>query len=159
VDLQTDFYEVGAPPYHGELLENLFSLRDTQRHTTLKRTIGGFYTKTAVKDFESKIDTCVGLFMSKLGEHVGSEALELDMSMWLHLFAYDCLSEINVSERLGFLEEGKDVGGKIASADSIFYLVGLVCSQLIHSFVLHLIEGNSLLRHPFCIYFIISSEI
>ena len=50
----------------------------------------------------------------------------LDMSLWLHFFAFDCLGEINVSKKYGFLENGQDVRGMIAAADRIFHMVGLV---------------------------------
>ncbi|KAI2768408.1 benzoate 4-monooxygenase cytochrome P450 [Daldinia loculata] len=122
---KSDFYEVGAPIYRGEPLENLFSLRDVQRHATLKRNIGGLYTKSAVKDFEPQVDSCIDLFMRQLADKTRDGPVTLDMSVWLHLFAYDCLSEINVSKKLGFLERGQDVGGTIESSDKIFFMVGL----------------------------------
>ncbi|KAK6951538.1 hypothetical protein Daesc_006059 [Daldinia eschscholtzii] len=122
---QSDFYEVGAPVYHGEPLENLFSLRDVQRHATLRRNIGGLYTKAAVKDFEPQVDSCIELFMRQLADKTRNEPAILDMSVWLHFFAYDCLSEMNVSKKLGFLERGQDVNGTIESADKIFFMVGL----------------------------------
>ncbi|KAI1463443.1 benzoate 4-monooxygenase cytochrome P450 [Daldinia caldariorum] len=122
---KSDFYEVGAPTYHGEPLENLFSLRDVQRHATLRRNIGGLYTKAAVKDFEPQVDSCIELFMRQLADKTKDGPTTLDMSLWLHLFAYDCLSEMNVSKKLGFLERGQDVNGTIESADKIFFMVGL----------------------------------
>ncbi|KAF2971588.1 hypothetical protein GQX73_g1920 [Xylaria multiplex] len=123
---KSSFYEVGAPVYRDEPLENLFSLRDAPRHLSLKRNIGGLYTKAAVKDFESKIDSCVKLFIQQLADRTKDGAARLDMSLWLHLFAFDCLSEVNVSKKLGFLESGKDVNDIIKSSDKIFYLVGLL---------------------------------
>lgn len=127
---QSDFYEVGEPTYRGEILENLFSLRDVQRHAILRRNIGGLYTKAAVKDFELQIDSCVELFLGRLADWTEPGSAKLDMSFWLHLFAYDCLSAINVSKRLGFLETARDVNNTIKSADRIFYMVGLVCLYL-----------------------------
>ncbi|KAJ2983966.1 hypothetical protein NUW58_g6157 [Xylaria curta] len=122
---QSDFYEVGAPTYRDEPLENLFSLRDAPRHAALRRNIGGLYTKAAVADFESKIDDCVMLFMKQLTNRTRIEPAKLDMSLWLHLLAFDCLGEINVSKKLGLLETGRDVNGFIETSDKIFYIVGL----------------------------------
>ncbi|KAI1389365.1 benzoate 4-monooxygenase cytochrome P450 [Hypoxylon trugodes] len=138
---KSDFYEVGAPAYGGEPLENLFSLRDAQRHATLKRNIGGLYTKTAVRDFEPHIDSCIDLFMKQLAERTRDGPTELNMSVWLHLFAYECLSEINVSKKLGFLEQGKDVNGTIESSDKIFYMVGLFTQAPILQSVLNFLRS------------------
>lgn len=96
----------------------------------LKRNIGGLYTKAAVKSFEPCIDSCIDLFLTQLATRTEKQPFKLDMSLWLHLFSFDCLGEINISRKLGFLEQGKDVGSVIKSADQIFYLVGLVRAPL-----------------------------
>lgn len=64
--------------------------------------------------------------MSQLAKLSKERPATLDMSLWLHLFAFDCLGEVNLSRKIGFLEGGRDVGGMIAAADRIFYMVGLV---------------------------------
>lgn len=129
--MQSDFYEVGAPTYAGEPLENLFSLRDAGRHAALKRNIGGLYTKTAVRDLEPGIDGCVEGFLRQLAARTeeGTTTATLDMSLWLHLYSYECLGVTNTSKRLGFLKEGRDVDKMIGSANQIFLLVGLVCKS------------------------------
>lgn len=121
---------MGAPTYADEPLENLFSLRDAGRHATLKRNIGGLYTKAAVRDLEPGIDGCVEGFLRQLAARTDRGATTtLDMSLWLHLYAYECLGVTNTSKRLGFLKEGRDVDKMIESADQIFLLVGLVCKS------------------------------
>lgn len=124
--MKTVFYEVGAPLYDGAPLENLFSLRDVQQHHTLRKNIGHIYTKTAVKDLEPHIDTCVDLFLRQVRDQTEKGPTKLNMSVWLHLYAYECLSEVNMSKMIGFLERGEDVRGLIKAADKIFYLVGVV---------------------------------
>lgn len=64
--------------------------------------------------------------MSRLDQLCKNGPATLDMSRWLHYYAYDSLAQVNVSQNLGFLETGTDVGGMIAAADRIFYMVGLV---------------------------------
>jgi hypothetical protein len=81
-----------------------------------------------VKDFESNIDHCVSLFLGQLAEQTKLNGhVTLDMSLWLHLYAFDCLTAVNLSKPLGFLDAGDDVKSMIGSADRIFVLVGLVC--------------------------------
>lgn len=65
--------------------------------------------------------------MKQLADRTKDGAANFDMSTWLHLFAFECLSEINVSKKLGFLERGQDVYSMIESADKIFHVVGIVC--------------------------------
>lgn len=125
--LQSEFYEVGAPPaYLGEPFDNLFSLRDTQQHAILKRNIGGLYTKASVSDFQPNIDHCVDLFLKQVGARTEHGPAVFDMSLWLHLFAFDALGGMNVSKPLGFLETGEDVEAMIGTYDKIFMMVGLV---------------------------------
>ncbi|KAI3324021.1 cytochrome P450 oxidoreductase [Xylariaceae sp. AK1471] len=124
--VKSDFYEVGAPPYKSKPLENLFSLRDTQQHATLRRNIGGLYTKIAVLDFEPHVDRCVELFLNQVAKQTTNGSETLNMSLWLHFFAFDCLGDINISKKFGMLESGHDVKGFISSSDRIFFLVGLL---------------------------------
>lgn len=119
--------------YHDEPLENLFSLRDAKRHANLRRTIGVLHTKSAVEDFEPNIDRCVNEFLRQLGERTEHGPANLDMSLWLHLFAFDCQGEVNFSKQLGFLQRGQDVEDMIWSADKTFAMVGLVRTLMITS--------------------------
>ena len=79
-----------------------------------------------MKDFEPQIENCVDLLVKRLGEVNNHGSAALNMSLWLHLYAYDSLAEVNLSEKMGFLETGEDVDGYIAAADRVFFMVGLV---------------------------------
>jgi hypothetical protein len=50
----------------------------------------------------------------------------LDMSLWIHLFAFDCLGELNASKKFGFLESGQDINGLIDGSDRILIKTGFV---------------------------------
>lgn len=113
-------------------MENLFSLRDPEQHASLRRRIGGLYANTSVKDFEQNVDASVTIFLRSLAGQMQDGVTSIDMAKWMHLYAYDCLSQVNVSQPLGFMEIGGDVKDKnglgyIEAADTIFYMVGLVC--------------------------------
>lgn len=106
---------------------NLFSAQDVNYHSTLKKTVGGLYTKAAVLDLEPKIDGCVRMFTDQMLKLTrGDGPTDLDMSLWVHLFAFDCLGELNVSKKFGFLESGKDMKGMIAGSDKLLIMTGLV---------------------------------
>lgn len=52
------------------------------------------------------------------------------MSLWVHLFAFDSLADINTSKYFGFLESGTDVNGLIKGSDQILMDTGLVIQLL-----------------------------
>ena len=113
--------------FEGAPLVNLFSARDIDYHSSLKKVIGGLYTKTAVRNLEPKIDACVEMFVEKMRELAGQgHSTAVDMSLWVHLFSFDCLGELNVSRKFGFLESGKDINGMIQRSDNLLIMTGLV---------------------------------
>ena len=66
------------------------------------------------------------MFMNQLSILVKDGSSSVNMSLWVHLFAFDCLGEINLSKSFGFLESGTDVRGMIAAADRILHMAGMV---------------------------------
>ncbi|KAF2676486.1 cytochrome P450 [Lentithecium fluviatile CBS 122367] len=122
---KSDFYKQTVATWEGKPLLNLFSVQDVNWHSSLKKTIGGLYTKSAVLNLEPKIDTCLQLFTKKMKELTRSGNSTVDMSLWVHLFTFDCLGDINVSRNFGFMESGKDVNGMIAGSDSLLIMTGL----------------------------------
>lgn len=133
---ESDFYEVGPPMYRDESLENLFSLRDADRHATLKRAIGGLYKKSVAVESDVHQHICQYSALRQLGKRTEHGHANLDMSFWLYLFAFDCLSEVNISKQLGFLQRGQDVEDMIWSVDKIFVMVGLVWTLMVASIVI-----------------------
>ena len=49
------------------------------------------------------------LFVMRFEDFSEKGPSRIDMSLWLHLYAFDCLGEVNVSRKFPFLECGKDV--------------------------------------------------
>ena len=66
------------------------------------------------------------IFMDQLSTIVKDGPACVNMSLWVHFFAFDCLGEINVSKSFGFLKSGTDVRGMIAAADRILHMAGIV---------------------------------
>jgi hypothetical protein len=124
--IQSDFYKQTVATWEGKPLQNLFSAQDVNWHSSLKKTIGGLYTKSAVLGLEPKIDACMHLFTEKIKDLTKAGTSSVDMSLWIHLFTFDCLGDINVSRNFGFLENGKDVNGMIAGSDALLIMTGLV---------------------------------
>ena len=114
------------PFLDGKPYENLFSLQDSAHHAALKKSIAPLYTKNQILNYESRVDSCTTLFITKLGQICAEGPKQLDIAWWLHAYAFDSLSEINMSKKLGFLETGTDVGHMMAVGKKILHLTGLV---------------------------------
>lgn len=115
--IESDFYKPTSPIYKRTPISHLFSIQDIGYYSALERNISGLYTKVAVWDLESKVDNCVSEFVHQLSKRCNNSVVGVDMSLWVHLFSFDCLGEINLSKKVGFLETGKDFRCMIEKAD------------------------------------------
>ena len=61
----------------------------------------------ALKDLEQYVDHAVALFDKKLHDHLGQN---LDMGLFVQLFAFDVIGEVTFSKRFGFMDAGSDNG-------------------------------------------------
>lgn len=112
----------------GGPLPNLFAAQDVDWHSFLKKTIGALYTKSAALGLEPRIDACTRLFTEQMRSLTKTDTSNVDIASWVHFFTFDCLGDINVSKRFGFLEKRRDVNGMIARSDAILAMTGLVMS-------------------------------
>ncbi|KAL6716510.1 hypothetical protein ACLMJK_006077 [Lecanora helva] len=110
-------YAVGQPHVEGQPLPNLFSVRDPKTHIQLKRTIGGIYSMSSMKELEFRIDNCVNIFLRKFREATQNGTAVMDMSAWVQFFSFDTIGEVNFSKNFGFLETGTDVDWAIKEAE------------------------------------------
>ena len=85
--------------------------------------------------YESYVDECVDLFFLRLSE-LADAGLQVDLGYWFQCFAFDVIGLITYSQRLGFLDNGDDIGGIIKTIDDemvYFVLVGVYNS--LHRFI------------------------
>jgi len=109
---KSDFYALfdvrdGAS---GAVTPTVFSVRDESYHRALKRPVAAAYSTAAMRDFEPRVDDCVRIFEAKMG---ASQRRDVDLGTWLHWFAWDVISSVTFSNRLGFMEGERDVAGII----------------------------------------------
>lgn len=94
----------------GQIVPTVFSVRDESYHKALKRPVAHAYSTSTLKGFESLVDDCIKMLEEKLDKYQGTN---IDFGKWLHWFAFDVISSITFSNRLGFMEGEEDVGGII----------------------------------------------
>ena len=71
------------------------------------------------------MDSCISKLLEKMTQ-AAHENAPVDMSLLLHLFAFDCLGEINTSKQFGFLDSGQDVNNMMAIANQRLEEIAMV---------------------------------
>jgi Cytochrome P450 len=70
--------------------------------------------------FEPFVDSTTTEFLYQLEQRFANRADDTgicDFGKWLQYYAFDVIGELTFSKRLGFVEQGKDVGGIIGSLE------------------------------------------
>ncbi|KAE8349189.1 cytochrome P450 [Aspergillus coremiiformis] len=93
--------------------ESLFNIRSHKTHAAFRKLIAGPYSFSNVKRMELLIDTQIEAWLKKLDETFACTGISFDFSWWAVYVAYDVISEIGFGAPIGFIEQGKDVGGLI----------------------------------------------
>ncbi|KAI0149828.1 cytochrome P450 [Hypoxylon sp. NC0597] len=123
---KSDFYSVIPPMRKGTILPTIFATQDESLHRMLKRPIAGVYSMSNLVSFEPLVDRTIEVFCQELDRRFVLPGKACDLGAWLQYFAFDVVGEITFSKRLGFLEEGRDVEGIMASIWHWFEYVAIV---------------------------------
>jgi cytochrome P450 len=118
----------------GVVTPTVFSVRDEHYHRALKRPVASAYSTSTMRDFEPLVDECVRIFEDKME---AKEGRIVDFGEWLHWFAWDVISSITFSNRLGFMEREEDVDGIIDAIEGrLAYNSVVGQSPWLHRFLL-----------------------
>jgi cytochrome P450 len=108
---KSDFYVAFDPKTPaGSTIPTIFSVRDEALHREIKRPVANAYSMSTMRELEPMNDACSEIFLRKLEGMVGTD---VDFGKWLHWYAFDVISSITFSKRLGFMEQEKDISGII----------------------------------------------
>jgi hypothetical protein len=137
--VQSAFYSMfDVKTKSGTVVPTVFSVRNEEYHKALKRPVANAYSTSTLKDFEPLVNMCIKIFEDKL---TNMEGTDLDLGKWLHWFAFDVISSITFSNRLGFMEKEEDVGGIIDAIEGrLAYNAVIGQVPVLHRFLL----GNQL---------------
>ena len=134
------FYSLMAVP--NSSYNSLMSERDPTKYAVMRSNVASAFTLTNVIKNESVIDDVVKLLTQRLGD-LSQRAEAFEIGEWLHFLTWDLLGEIMFSNRFGFLDQGRDVGGSIKNNFYLsLYITSMVYIQWLHS----LLFGNPVLR-------------
>ncbi|KAL1863915.1 hypothetical protein Daus18300_008064 [Diaporthe australafricana] len=131
---KSEFYDM----FHLDGTSTTFSERDEMKHRTKKRPVAGAYSMSTMKELEPMNDECSDIFIAKLEGLAGKD---IDLGQWLHWYAFDLITTIAFSNRLGFMELETDVQGVIkALSDRLKYVSTIGQAPYLHKYLL----GNRL---------------
>ncbi|KAH7303302.1 cytochrome P450 [Stachybotrys elegans] len=113
-------WNVSSDPH----ITNLFAARDQGLHASMRRKVASMYSMTSLVSYEPYVDHCIDLFHNQLDKAAAAGTV-LNLGRWLQFFAFDAVSMITFGERLGFLNEGKDVHDMIQNLDNTHRILTL----------------------------------
>ncbi|KAI2466334.1 cytochrome P450 [Annulohypoxylon bovei var. microspora] len=96
---------------------NLFGEREISKHSKYRRQYQTDYSMSSLVEYEPFVDECAALFDQRLQE-LSQSGLPVNMGHWMQCYAFDVISCITYSRRLGFLDQGQDVEGIIAAIEN-----------------------------------------
>lgn len=133
-EFKSDFYHALLMKARGKPSPGIFATQDEAVHRTLRKPVSGAYSMSNLISFEPYVDSTMRVFCDQLEarfvDKTRSEPSLCDFGQWLQMFAFDVIGEITFSQRLGFLESGKDVDHVMESIWSTFKktsLVSVIC--------------------------------
>lgn len=131
---KSEFYDM----FHLEGTSTTFSERDEMQHRAKKRPVAAAYSMSTMKELEPMNDECSDILIAKLEGLAGKD---IDLGQWLHWYAFDLITTIAFSNRLGFMELETDVQGVIkALSDRLKYVSTIGQAPYLHKYLL----GNRL---------------
>ncbi|PWY80340.1 cytochrome P450 [Aspergillus sclerotioniger CBS 115572] len=123
--LKTGFYRVQQQLAKGKSTETLFTTLDEDFHAKIKRPVSAAYSMSTVAEFEPFVDSTILTLFTRLDEF-SEKNRAFDIAVWLQYYAFDVIGEMTFGKQLGFLEQGRDVEGIIASLEKTLDYVGKI---------------------------------
>ncbi|EXJ87226.1 hypothetical protein A1O3_04185 [Capronia epimyces CBS 606.96] len=94
---------------NGQLVENLASTMDEEKHTRLAKPVAAAYGMSTLVEFEPLVDSTSRTFVEQMEQRFARPTKECPLDRWLQMYAFDVIGELTFSKRIGFLETGQDV--------------------------------------------------
>lgn len=93
----------------------VFNTQDEDMHKWIKNPIAPLFTLSRTISLERTVDGVLGCLAHQLDTRFSPNREVLELGDWLQFFAFDVMGTMTFSRRYGFLDEGQDVQGRIAT--------------------------------------------
>ena len=97
----------------GHLIPNIFSTRSNEFHSKAVRPLQKLYSLQNALQIESIMDNDLRTLCAQLESRFiqgANSGKTCDIADWISFFAWDFLGDMTWSQRIGFMDQGKDIG-------------------------------------------------
>lgn len=113
----------------GEVLQSLFGTRDPNYHAQLRRAVSNAFSMTSIVQYEPRVNETVRVFLAQTERLYAAPEKKCDSIRWIQYFAFDVITEVTYSKRVGFIDRVEDVDGIISWLDGLFDYAAPVSTQ------------------------------
>lgn len=110
---QSEWYSVMSLP--DARYQTPMSATDPKEQVRRSKNLAAGFALSHVIKSEAHIDDCIRLLKHRL-QGFASSKTPVHLDEWFNYMAFDIIGEVVFSQRFGFLEAGKDLGGSIANS-------------------------------------------
>ncbi|KAM0547574.1 hypothetical protein ACHAPJ_010318 [Fusarium lateritium] len=126
---KSSFYRAFATPDRDQ--PSIFAHEHIKEHAQLRRLYQSTHAMSALVSYEHFVDECSDLFDQRLREMAGDPVYArvqppVDLGRWFQCYAFDVISMITYSTRLGFLDHGVDIAGIMASFEGFLAYASVI---------------------------------
>lgn len=114
----------------GEVLQSLFGTRDQDYHARLRRVVSNAFSMSAIVQYEDRVNETAQVFLDQTRRLYAETGRVCDFKLWLQHFAFDVITQITYSRRVGFIDREEDVDGIISWLDKLFDYSAPVSAQI-----------------------------
>jgi hypothetical protein len=125
---------INDAPQDGHIIQNMFSTRSNEYHSKTVRPVQRLYSHQNVLQLEDLMDNDLSMLCTQLESRFMkgvNKNKTCDIADWISFFAWDFLGHCTWSKRIGFMEEAKDVGDMLGTAERVMRYFSVVCKTLV----------------------------
>ncbi|OAK94200.1 cytochrome P450 [Phaeosphaeriaceae sp. SRC1lsM3a] len=130
--LKSDYYTVNDALQDGHIIQNMFSTRSNEYHSRAVRPVQKLYNYQNALQLEDVMNVDLRTLCTQLEARFitgANKGKTCDITKWISYFAWDFLGHMTWSKQFGFMEQAKDIGGMLGTAERVmryFSVVGQI---------------------------------
>ncbi|KAF6223033.1 hypothetical protein HO133_001085 [Letharia lupina] len=137
---KSDWYKLFAVP--NSTYNSLTSECDPKKYATMRSNLASGFSGSSVMKSEPFMDKTIQLLEQRLDE-LSQQKKPFEFGLWLHFLTWDIMGEVMFSTRVGFLDQGRDIGNSIKNNFGLaLYVTSTAYAQWLHALLL----SNPILR-------------